>query len=876
MTTIINASCLVHLSRFALRSVPLLHARPAITTTTPICPGGNTTQRDAAVDTRAPTSANPLHVCQGLFAYSTPLSFLLLTGAYLFAVILALMYTFYSLLAWSKLHPAPASGVNIRPSPCLSASVDCGTSSGDTASANVSGNSALPPMTHAARTQTYNTLTLGSLNVGGVEITPNRFCHLLSGFKPLPHSLSLQEFRPSSTSSLRDHERVAMFWGYHLLVSAPSKKEGVALLIHTSISPHRPAMREHIAGRLISASIPLHSDPSMPPIQVASFYGPHTASGRRLCESPLSQLARECAITLGDYNAVMHPNHTTALKAPIWPWLVARERAGTLTDLLIPHQSSIPYTRVRRYGGSKSYIDRAYGSRLFLSLFQATDARVLDFSGALGIQDHDPILVHACPWSRPAMPEARCALWNRRDVSHFQRAMGALTSDIASPSIAQDCARTYTQLSSLMLQTMREINASKPPPAPPADDPSDWSSVVRQLARQAKRRSKVFYRRIKHTLLAPPSQSTLPTPTRKIQRILQRNTPWSSNALEHVPLHQRLPDVPPPTLMDLRKLARASRKKSPGPDQVPPYLLYILPDAAFKLVHECLVACYNEGYLPDDWLISETFCIFKCEEKWQDPDRWRPIAMSNSVYSLFMRWIYSQLYPLISPKLHHRQFGGKQGVSTAHATQIFLDDLEKVGPTEAILAFDVYHAFDSPPKLLIRDALDRLGTPLLLLLLLISLVMERGSTFLRGAEDVVFRTTHGVKQGCPLSCFLFVVVFDIPLRVLDQHGITFSAYVDDICSPAPPRCSQQHSAIVQAALSLIACQLNVVKSEALPMKSPPPPAPVLPKYCHPPCALQASDASLWTALPAPKAPDWSTQLRTPSLQFSTSCTWVTP
>ena len=171
----------------------------------------------------------------------------------------------------------------------------------------------------------------------------------------------------------------------------------------------------------------------------------------------------------------------------------------------------------------------------------------------------------------------------------------------------------------------------------------------------------------------------------------------------------------------------------------------------------------------------------------------------------------------------------------------------------------MYHAFDSPPQHLIRDVLDRLGTPLLLLRI-IPLVMERGSKFLRGAEDVVFRTTHGVKQDCPLSCILFVVVFDIPLRVLDQHGITFSAYVDDICSPAPPRCSQQHSAIVQAALSLIACQLNFVKSQALPMKSPPPPAPVLPKYCHPPCALQASDASLWTALPAPEAPDWSTEV----------------
>ena len=126
--------------------------------------------------------------------------------------------------------------------------------------------------------------------------------------------------------------------------------------------------------------------------------------------------------------------------------------------------------------------------------------------------------------------------------------------------------------------------------------------------------------------------------------------------------------------------------------------------------------------------------------------------MINSIYQLFMRWVYSQLYPLISPHLHQRQFGGRQGVCTAHATQIFLDDLDKLGPIEAILAFDVYHAFDSPSKVLIRDVLDKMGTPLKLLRI-ITLVMERGSTFLRGAEQEIFRAAPRVKQGCPLSVF---------------------------------------------------------------------------------------------------------------------------
>ena len=44
-----------------------------------------------------------------------------------------------------------------------------------------------------------------------------------------------------------------------------------------------------------------------------------------------------------------------------------------------------------------------------------------------------------------------------------------------------------------------------------------------------------------------------------------------------------------------------------------------------------------------------------------------------------------------------------------------MHDIEQYDGLEAILAFDVYHASDSPPKHLIRTVLDRLGTPLKLL-----------------------------------------------------------------------------------------------------------------------------------------------------------------
>ena len=299
---------------------------------------------------------------------------------------------------------------------------------------------------------------------------------------------------------------------------------------------------------------------------------------------------------------------------------------------------------------------------------------------------------------------------------------------------------------------------------------------------------------------------------------------------------------------------------------MPPYLLAILPDNAFSVLHHCLTLCYEAGDIPHCWLVSETLCIFKGKGSWRDPDRWRPIAMSNSVYRLLMRWVYKKLYPLISPQLHPRQFGGRQGVSTAHATQTFLDDIDSGNRWEAIFSFDMYHAFDSPPKILIREVLQRMGTPTKLLLL-ISTVLEQGPTFIRGTPDEMFGTTHGVKQRCPLSCFLFVIVFEIPLRYIHSHNIILSAYVDDISTPVAYNDGPRIASVVQAGLNLIGCQLNVIKSESLPVNPHCPPPPILPKYSHLPAPLQASK-DFWTPETCSLWPEWADSTQYPMAQVS--------
>ena len=393
---------------------------------------------------------------------------------------------------------------------------------------------------------TGDLLSHASLNVGGPEITPNRLCHLLSGFPTLPRTLCLQEFKPTSAHHSKDYERVALHWNYHLLYDSPTSKNGVAILVHTSISPKPPPLQVHIPGILVSTQLHLHPNPLMPPVRIASFYGPHKIGDKRPCEPIIDSLLRENIILLGDFNGTTHSSHATTLTTNLWPWLIAKEKSGVLTDLLLPHTATVPFTRVRRFAGTKSYIDRAYGSRLFHGIFTTSSAEVIDFKSVHGASDHDPIVIRTIPWTAPRLPEPRCALWNRRDLQLYRTIIASSSQDVPAPECYTDVQLTYDKLCHRMLDAMRQVNSAKTPLATPSTDASDWSQVVKQLARQAKRRSKIFFRRVKHTLLTPPAPSTLPVPNRKIQRILQRNSPWSASATDLIPRHPELDDVPPP------------------------------------------------------------------------------------------------------------------------------------------------------------------------------------------------------------------------------------------------------------------------------------------------------------------------------------------
>ena len=548
---------------------------------------------------------------------------------------------------------------------------------------------------HTVLLPLYDKFYVDTYNIGGVDVTPDRFHQFMTGFNPVPHVLNLQEFRPSATSHVTDFQRLCRRWGYHLVSSTGRGVGGVAIMIHTSLCPSLPVMKEYVHGHLISVDPPAHPDPLIGLVTFACYYGPHHKRTRAACIPHLHQILRRGPLLSGDYNATTGTSDASTLTSNIWPRLVGVEEMGAMTDLLRIFHPEPPYTRCRRYRGTQSY--RIYASKTFLLLFTPFSAKVCDSSGVPGAQDHDPVVVKLLDWLKKEVPPQRCGMWERRDLRRYRQLMDEATPSLPGAHTYSDVEPCYATLKEKMLDSMNKVNAEKgEPPRKTHYPPQEWTELIRTLSRQCRHRSKTFYKRVKSFLLSPATQSTLPVPGQGIQRILERNNPWNQVALNAVPSRDRLQLPDTPTDEELRTFARATRRKSPGPDGIPPSLLAQLPDTTFRKIVDMISICNAQRDMPPPSCIPKRSACAKGKRQWQDPDRWRSIAMSNSINRLIMRWVHAKIYPMLVTWLHAHQYGQLRGVSPAHATLSLMDMIDATCDVECLFSFDLYHAFDSP------------------------------------------------------------------------------------------------------------------------------------------------------------------------------------
>lgn len=672
-------------------------------------------------------------------------------------------------------------------------------------------------------------LVVGCYNLAGATISLERFSAVIRAICQLPEPpqlIALGEFKPTGAdiSAFHASTRLHSHGRYHLCASPGMPTDGIALLISPDLTHSGPPQIDVILPhRIIAFKTRIFPSADIPPVTFLAVYGSIRKQDRFQIERALAPFLKEHAAILGDLNAISFLSDAHGLSANyastlLWPWLAHAEERGTLVDC-VRHlaNGSPPKTRVRGYQGC-SYLDRILLSQ---SLFSTTTPSHFSVQPLLlngqPAGDHDMVMVDLLPWGWEVKRPSLCQGWNSKHIRAFQ---ARLLSDEWLREVAFDSLHPAGQIQACsllqerMLSAMSAVNAARP--VRPRAQEMSWHCHVRSLLRLARRNPACFFRRVRHDLLLPMLKPRLPLAASTLLKLVQCSHPWDPAFVSSLPQQRPAPHIPLPSDDELRSLSRTPRAKSPGPDGMPPYLVYVLPAPLFHwLATGIRLSLQLEHVLPH-FLNSTLVGVFKNKERWWEPSSWRPICMSTAAYRIAARFLKASLLSVVQQQIHPHQYGGLPGKTTAMATLRVQELIFRHKEPKYLLLLDISNAFSSTPFPVMLEILRRAGVPPTIVSL-VERLCYAGFLFLPG-DETPHRACSGARQGCPLSPLIFLLIFDPILQHLRDHHPT--AFMDDLALVLSTVTElQQVSEEASLLLSRLGLRVNWPKCEWMPLDS---------------------------------------------------------
>ena len=264
---------------------------------------------------------------------------------------------------------------------------------------------------------------------------------------------------------------------------------------------------------------------------------------------------------------------------------------------------------------------------------------------------------------------------------------------------------------------------------------------------------------------------------------------------------------------------------APGPDS------WLTCQVIRKLGPTRLALLYNTWVLgckiPESVQGCRSLLIPKSAEASKSLDDWRPLTIGSLFMRVFAKALQARLERCIVLSARQKAFIPLDGVATNVFTLRELILRARASRSELNIGFvDVSKAFDSIPHTAIWNALARRGVPSVIINLIREMYARSYTAFeVAGTRTSPIPIRSGVKQGCPLSPFLFNLVLDDLISSLKDSKIGVSldslkvnclAFADDIVLIADSKYD------LQAGLNLaleffrtLSMTINVKKCETL-------------------------------------------------------------
>lgn len=198
----------------------------------------------------------------------------------------------------------------------------------------------------------------------------------------------------------------------------------------------------------------------------------------------------------------------------------------------------------------------------------------------------------------------------------------------------------------------------------------------------------------------------------------------------------------------------------------------------YDLLNNDLLRVVEEGRVSGSLYnaINSTFIAFI--PKLDSPssfDDYCPISLCHVLYKIISKIIVNRLRPILSRNiapqqfafLEHRQIHEAIGSAQEAFHTIWTKHLKNI-----ILKIDLAKAFDSVSWLYIKMLLIHLGFPMNLITWIMACISTPTFTVLiNGSASQFFHSKRGLRQGCPLSPILFLIVMDGLSRLIASAKI---------------------------------------------------------------------------------------------------------